>query len=307
MTSHGYFDLQVNGYAGVDFNAPGLTAESLHAACQRLQAEGVAGILATVITEEVPVMCDRLSRLAGLRAADPLAAAIVRGFHIEGPFISPVPGYVGAHPIDATRPADVQTMDRLLDAAQGLTRLVTLAPEADPQQRVIAHLANRNIRISAGHTDASLDQLRAALDAGLTLFTHLGNGCPMQMARHDNIIQRVLHLADRFWPMFIADGAHVPFYVLANYLHRVGLDRAIVVTDAISAAGNGPGTYQLARHTVKVGEDLVVRSADGTHLVGSAGPMPHVVLNLREQLHLSDGQITKLLVTNPRTALGMKD
>ena len=86
-------------------------------------------------------------------------------------------------------------MKRLLDAAGGLTKVVTLAPERDPGFRVTRMLARKNVIVSAGHSDASVDQLQAAIDAGLAMFTHLGNGCPMQMHRHDNIIQRVLSLS----------------------------------------------------------------------------------------------------------------
>src|SRR6202012_2804381 len=113
---------------------------------------------------------------------------------IEGPFIPSLPGYREAHPADAIRPAEVDAIKPLLDAAGGLTRLVTLAPERDSGCAVIAHLAAQSITVSAGHTDASRDELKAACDAGLTLFTHLGNGCPMQMHRYDNIVQRALSL-----------------------------------------------------------------------------------------------------------------
>src|SRR4051812_5667863 len=114
-----YFDLQVNGYAGVDFQSDDLTAAELHAACLALRADGVAGILATIITEDVAVMSRRLRRLLELRERDAVAQSIIAGFHIEGPFISPIDGYRGAHPLDAVRPADADSMRRLLDAAGG--------------------------------------------------------------------------------------------------------------------------------------------------------------------------------------------
>src|SRR5688572_27545318 len=106
MSESGYFDLQVNGYAGVDFNQDELSGEALHHACQRLRTDGVGAILATVITEQVPVMCRRLERLVTLRGQDPLSAEVIAGFHVEGPFISAKDGYRGAHPVDAVRPAN---------------------------------------------------------------------------------------------------------------------------------------------------------------------------------------------------------
>jgi N-acetylglucosamine-6-phosphate deacetylase len=256
----GYFDLQVNGYAGVDFNADGLTADALHTACTALEAGGVGGILATVITDHPEAMEGRLKTLATLRERDPLAGLLIAGLHIEGPFLNEGEGYRGAHPADAIIPASVDVMERLLDAAGGLARLVTLAPERDPGLRVTRMLARRGIIVSAGHTDAGLDALRAAADAGLTMFTHVGNGCPGLLPRHDNIIQRALSLADRLWLCFIADGVHIPLFVLRSYLRLAGYERAIIVTDAMAAAGLGAGRYTLGRRVIEVGPDLVARA-----------------------------------------------
>jgi N-acetylglucosamine-6-phosphate deacetylase len=255
-----YFDLQVNGYAGVDFNKDDLTADELHKVCVRMKSDTVESFLPTIITEHLDVMAKRLACLADLRAKDPLAKSLIPGFHIEGPFINETVGYKGAHPVDAIRPADEDAMKKLLDAAGGLTKLVTLAPERDPGLNVTRLLAKQNITIAAGHCDATTDELNAAADAGLTLYTHLGNGCPMQIHRHDNIVQRVLSLRDKITPTFIADGAHVPFFALKNYLDLVGIDRAIVVTDAIAPAGLGPGKYTLGRWELVIKEDLVARA-----------------------------------------------
>lgn len=131
-TPNGYVDLQVNGYADVDFNADALEAAEVAAVCQRLRDEGVAGILATVITADIDAMCRRLANIARVRAADRAIADMVWGIHIEGPFLNDEPGYIGAHPAACARSADVDSMQRLLDAADGLTRIVTLAPERDP-------------------------------------------------------------------------------------------------------------------------------------------------------------------------------
>lgn len=298
------FDLQVNGYGGVDFNCDDLSAEGLHQACVKLQEDGVSHILATIITEKLPLMQKRLARLAALREQDELAAKIIQGIHIEGPFINPENGYRGAHPLDAVMPADVDSMKSLLNAAGGLTKLVTLAPELDDQMRTIRYLASQNVTVSAGHCDPDLDQLKAAIDAGLTLFTHLGNGCPAEMDRHDNIIQRVLSLRDHLWLCFIADGVHIPMFALKNYLQCAGLDRCIIVTDAIAPAGLGAGTYTLSRWTLQIGQDLAARSEDGSHLVGSAISMLQVIENLQAQLGLTPVEVNQLISINPKRAIG---
>lgn len=298
-----YFDLQVNGYGGVDFNKEGLTAEELHRACARIEADGVGGFLATIITEQVDLMCRRLATLAVLRDADPLAKRLIAGFHIEGPFINETEGYRGAHPQDAIRPAGVDEMNRLLDAAGGLTRLVTLAPERDANLEVTRMLSDQGIVVSAGHCDPTVDQLRAAIDAGVSMFTHLGNGCPMQMHRHDNIVQRALSLAGKLWLCFIADGAHVPFVALGNYLRLAG-DRGLVVSDCTAPAGLGPGRYTLGRWDIVVDDDMVPRAPDRSHFLGSAITMKQSADNLRRSLQVPESAVRRLTYDNPRAALG---
>jgi N-acetylglucosamine-6-phosphate deacetylase len=298
-------DLQVNGYAGVDFNKDDLTPDELRRACERLRADGVGQILATIITEDVDRMCLRLANLARHRGRDDLAKQVIPGFHIEGPFLNETAGYKGAHPADAIHPADVDEMKRLLDAAGGLTRLVTLAPERDHGLRVTKMLSDQGVVVSAGHCDPSLEMLRAAIDAGLKMFTHLGNGCPMQLHRHDNVVQRVLSMSDKLWICFIADGAHVPFFALKNYIKTAGIDRTIVVSDAVAPAGLGPGKYTLARWELVIGEDLVARAPDGSHLVGSAVTFKRQVENLREHVGLDESQIRRVTSENPRRAVGL--
>jgi N-acetylglucosamine-6-phosphate deacetylase len=300
-----FFDLQVNGYAGVDFNGDEeLNLPVLETVCARLAEHGIEGILATIITDSLPVMEERLRRVARLRRQVPAFGKMVRGIHIEGPFISPVEGYRGAHPLDAIRQADLAAMEKLLDAADGLTRMVTLAPEQDPGFHVTRMLFKQGIAVSAGHTNASLNELKGAIDAGLTLFTHLGNGCPAVMPRHDNIVQRALSLRDQLWLCFIADGAHIPFFALKNYLQLTGTEKAIVVTDAIAAASLGPGRYTLGRWNLVIGEDLVARPPHGDHLVGSTVTMERSFRNLIDQIGLTETEARKLLVENPRKAIG---
>jgi N-acetylglucosamine-6-phosphate deacetylase len=295
-----FVDLQVNGYGGVDFNTDGLTEDGLHRACAALEGDGVVECLATIITDDLPLMCGRLRRLAALRAADPQAERLIAGIHIEGPFLNEADGFRGAHPRDAIRPASLADMERLLDAAEGLTRVVTLAPERDAHLTVTRALADRRIVVSAGHCDPTLDELRAAADAGLSMCTHVGNGCPMQLHRHDNVIQRMLSLSDRLWLCFIADGVHVPFVALGNYLKLAGPEHCIVVTDAIAAAGLGPGRYRLGRWDLDIGDDMVARSPDRSHFVGSAVTMRQSAANLHDALSLPDSTIRQVTSENPR-------
>ena len=297
----GYIDLQVNGYGGVDFNADSLDGDALHATCQRLRADGVARILATIITDALPVMERRLRSIAALRGADPLTAEVITGIHIEGPFLNETPGYIGAHPAEQARPADADAMQRLLDAAGGLTRIVTLAPERDPDLRVTRMLADAGVVVSAGHCDPTLEQLDAAIEAGLSMVTHLGNGCPPLLPRHDNFIQRVLARSSHLRVGLIADGYHLPPFVLSNLLQALG-DSAFIVSDAMAAAGLGPGSYELAGQPVVVGDELVPWSADRSHFVGSACPIRRMADVLRG-IEVPDAEIHQLTVDRPAAIL----
>lgn len=300
----GAFDIQVNGYGGVDYNQDDLSADALRRSCKKLREDGVDGILATIVTEAPEKMEARLRRLVALREEDPFIGEVVVGLHIEGPFISPTDGFRGAHPLDAVCPANKDLAGRLLEAGNGLVRIFTLAPEQDPGGRTTRFLKERGVVISAGHTNASLDELRTGIDAGLSMMTHLGNGCPMLMNRHDNIIQRALHLRKDLWLSFIADGVHVPYPALQNYLDLAG-DRALITTDAMSAAGLGPGLHRISRWEVLVKDDLAAWAPDGSHLLGSAMSFPHVIRNLREKVGLSETQIQTLIADNPRKSIGM--
>lgn len=300
----GYFDIQVNGYGGVDFNQNDLPAEDLRRACEALRADGTDGILAAIVTETPAIMIARLQRLVELREQDPFIGEVIAGFHIEGPFLSPVDGYRGAHPADAIRPADIDLAARLLEAGDGHVRLLTLAPEQDADCAVTKMLTGQGVTVAAGHTDASLDQLKKSIDAGLSMMTHLGNGCPGVMARHDNIIQRVLSLREHLWLSFIADGVHVPYPALLNYLSLAGqTGRCLITTDAIAPAGLGPGRYRVSRWDMLVGEDMVARAPDGSHLLGSAMPMKQAASKLREA-GLATEQITAMTQIRPLIATG---
>ncbi len=272
-----WVDIQVNGYAGVDFNDAALTGQALHAACEAMQDDGVAHFLPTIITDAAERMESRLANLVRLIETDTLASRMVVGLHVEGPFLSPQRGYIGAHPAEHAMPANLEITKRLLAAAAGHLRLFTLAPECDPQAQTTRFLADQGVLVSAGHTNASLDDLRRGIDAGLTMFTHLGNGCPIEMHRHDNIVQRALACREDLHFGLIADGHHIPLFALENYLRLIPRERVLLTTDAIAAAGLGPGTYCLAGQQVRVTENDAPRFDDSGQLAGSAATMPMLV------------------------------
>ena len=297
------FDLQLNGYKGVDFNGDDLSAAALRRACEAVRADGGGRMLATVITDRLDRMVARIARLAALHAADPLVADVMAGIHVEGPFISPERGYVGAHPPEHVLPAGPAAAELLVAAGRGLVRLVTLAPEHDDGQATIRWLFARGILVSAGHCDVSADILERAIDAGLAAFTHLGNGCPLALHRHDNVIQRVL-AADRLrWVMLIPDAVHLPPSLVRTIIRAVGIDRVIAVTDATAAGGMGAGRFTLAGQEVVVDAEGAAWAADRSHLVGSTASMARICQVLRERVGLSEADVARVVSTNPAAAL----
>ncbi len=300
-----FFDLQINGYAGTDFCSKDVTLEEFRHACDTLKADGIEGILATLITDSVESLAAKLKKMVRFREEDAVIREMVKGFHVEGPFISPVEGYVGAHPAAWVRPAEVDSAARILEAGDGLVRLMTLAPEYDQGAATTRYLVDQGVVVSAGHCDPDFETLKGAIDAGLSMVTHLGNGCPVVLPRHDNFIQRALSFSDRLWLCFIPDGAHVPFFALRNYIKLAGLDRTIVTSDAIMAAGLGPGVYELSGEPVEIDVNGVARRPGSPNLAGSTIRGHQIPVNLKEHLHLGELEIDRLYRANPLKALGL--
>ena len=295
-------DLQLNGYRGLDFGAADLTQQRLAGICRAYRADGGGRFLATVITDSLPILERRIGALADAIERDAEIRDTVAGIHVEGPFISVERGFVGAHPPEHACEASPAAMERLFDAGRGHVRMVTLAPERDPGFRAISLLASRGVLVAAGHCDPSLELLRESCAAGLSCFTHLGNACPHLLPRHDNILHRVLACEELPFVTLIADGVHLPPFLLGAMLRWLGPDRAIVVSDATAAAGMGMGTFQLGGQAVVVGEDGAAWSADRTHLVGSTATLSDLRRVLAD-VGQTDAAIDRLITINPHRAL----
>jgi N-acetylglucosamine-6-phosphate deacetylase len=296
-------DLQLNGYRGVDFNADDLSLDCMRQACDALKADGGGRMLATVITDRLDRMVARIGRLAEFHAADAHVREALVGIHVEGPFISPLPGYVGAHPAEHVLPADPSAARQLVEAGRGLVRLLTLAPEHDRGMATTRWLAAQGVLVSAGHCDASAEHLRSAVEAGLSCFTHLGNGCPLMLHRHDNIIQRVLAADGLKWVMLIPDAIHLPPPLVRTIVRAVGIDRVIAVSDATAAAGMGAGRFKLAGREVLVDAEGAAWAPDRSHLVGSTASMVRVRQVLHGDVGLSAYEVSMVTEINPARAL----
>jgi len=259
----GFVDLQVNGFAGVDFGDTRLTADDVGKAAEAMARTGVTRFLPTLITSrrEDFAACARVL----VRSGHPAIA----GLHMEGPYISPHDGPRGAHPREHVRGADVEDFERRQDAAEGRIVLVTLAPEVPGAAGLIEHLVGRGVRVAIGHTAAPPDRLADAVRAGASLSTHLGNGCAQMLPRHPNVIWEQL-AADELRASFIVDGHHLPPATVKAMVRAKTEARSILVTDAVAAAGMPPGVYTLGGQQVELSASGRVAAPGAPNLAGSA-------------------------------------
>ena len=295
----GLVDIQVNGFAGIDFNAPGLSTEQVRRAVAELGATGVTRFLPTLITGPF----DRFARCARvlLEAEHPAIA----GIHMEGPYISPMDGARGAHPREHTVAASRDDFARRQDAAEGRIALVTLAPEVPGALDLIEQLVSGGVRVAIGHTDASPSVIRDAISAGATLSTHLGNGCAAVLPRHPNFIWEQL-AADDLWASIIVDGHHLPPATVKAIARAKTPQRTILVTDAIAAAGCAPGMYRIGDVDVELGSNGRVSLSGTPFLAGSAVTLPEAIGNMVRFTGVPLAEAVAMASTIPAGYLGIE-
>jgi N-acetylglucosamine-6-phosphate deacetylase len=279
MRTAGLIDLQVNGFAGIDFNAGALTPAEIDHALEAMLATGVTLCLPTIITAHPAELDQRFQALDAAIAASRLGPLMCPGYHLEGPFLNPAMGYAGCHPPDAMTAADPGLVERLESRLTRPILMVTLAPEIAGAQALVEALAKAGRIVALGHTAADFDEVSAAAEAGATLSTHLGNGMPQQLHKLVNPIFAQL-AEDRLWASFIADGIHLHPKALRSLLRAKGFERSILVTDAVSAAASRPGAYAFAGMSVELRDDGSVRQPGAANLAGSALCLDQAVRNL---------------------------
>ena len=295
-----WVDIQVNGYAGVDYNSPSTPHEEIARSIGVLHSCGVARFYPTVITGGSEDMRGALANLA--RAKDSLAeGASMDGFHVEGPHISAEEGPRGAHPKRWVRPPDLDEFHRFQDAARGQVRLVTLAPEWPEAPHYIEALRKAGVVVSIGHTNAEPRHIADAVAAGATMSTHLGNGAHTMLRRHPNYIWEQLS-EDRLTASFIGDGIHLPASFLRAAIRAKGVERSVLTTDASTPAGCPPGRYMLGEQAVDLTEDGRVVLAGQERLAGSALRMDRGVENLMRLAGLTLSEAVRLATVNPARA-----
>lgn len=295
----GFFDLQVNGFAGVDFNTPGCTPEQIQHSTDAMKRTGVVRYLPTLITASI----DRFAVCA--KALNDCDYPAIAGLHMEGPYISPEDGARGAHPRQHVVPASIEDFKRRQEAAQGRIALVTLAPEVPGALQLIEYLAESNIRVAIGHTAASAEQIHGAVKAGATLSTHLGNGCAPNLPRHPNIIWEQL-AADELLASFIVDGHHLPPATLKAMLRAKSPVRSLLVTDATAAAMSPPGSYTIGEAGIELSQSGRVAVPGASNLAGSSLSLDRAVANTVRFAGVTIDEALAMASTLPAIYIGIE-
>ena len=292
----GFFDLQVNGFAGVDFNEP-CRPEQLHHAIAAMRATGVTQCLPTIITSS------REHFASCVRPLLHFTDSAIAGIHLEGPYISPLDGARGAHPPAHVREASIEDFKYRQDAAQGRIVLVTLAPEVPNALALIEYLAGANIKVALGHTAATPEQIRDGINAGATLSTHLGNGCANLLPRHPNFIWEQL-AADELCASLIVDGHHLPAATVKAMVRVKTPARTILVTDAMAAAGCAPGIYTISGMQVELHPSGRVAAPGAANLAGSSLALHNAVANTVRFTGLPLAEVLPMASAQPANYLG---
>ena len=269
----GLVDLQINGAMGVDFNHIELLPDQVEKIAPALLKQGVTRFYPTLITGPSQTTSYLISTFKDLIKMKGLASSMLGGIHLEGPFISKEDGPRGAHPAPHCLDPDTNQVQRWQDEAEGMIRIITLAPELPGSEELIKACIKMGMVVSIGHTAAQPDQIKMAVDAGATLSTHLGNGCHQILPRHPNFLWEQL-ASDELYASMIADGFHLPDSVLKVFI-GTKKKKAILVSDGMPYTGMKPGIYNspATGRVVLTPEGKLHREGNPDLLAGSAGTL----------------------------------
>jgi N-acetylglucosamine-6-phosphate deacetylase len=300
----GLIDIQINGYMGVDFSGPDLTVEEIKKATKALWKVGVTSYFPTIITSDFSRMKKNFTILSKAKE-DPEIGSSLAGFHLEGPYISPVDGFRGAHLEKYTRKPNWQEFLILQKAAKNNIRLITVAPELDGAIQFIKKLVDSGVIVSLGHHNGSVSQIKDAVSAGARMATHLGNGCANMINRHNNPIWPQLS-NDLITPTLIADGFHLNREEIRTFYKTKGADNTILVSDALDLAGLPPGEYIRGERKLLLTPN-VVKFPDINALAGAASPISKCLEVVMDFTNCSLEDAIKMASLNPAKMFSLND
>lgn len=279
----GLVDLQVNGYQGIDFNSLELTVADVIELTFKLLAQGVTTYFPTVITNSNHHIKTCLQTIASACAESETVNNCIGGIHLEGPFISPQDGPVGAHDQQFVQAPDWRLFEEFYQASAGKIKIITLSPEWPQAVTFTKKCVQKGVLVSIGHTAASTTEIAAVVNAGANMSTHLGNGTHQMLPRHPNYIWDQL-ADDRLSACIIGDGFHLPNNVM-KVVMKVKGDKTILVSDSVSLAGMPSGSYQtpVGGEVVLTPEGKLYLKNKPNTLAGSAQTLLQGIINLYQQ------------------------
>ncbi|MCA9446669.1 MAG: N-acetylglucosamine-6-phosphate deacetylase [Candidatus Omnitrophica bacterium] len=298
----GWVDIQVNGHAGISFCSENLTLDQVSDAVDKLDQAGTTLFLPTVVTTPPETMLHCL-RVLGEACDHPDLRKHLGGIHLEGPYLSTEPGAKGAHPPEYMHPPNLEEFHRFQEAARGHIKILTLAPELEGAPAFVDRVTTEGVVCSAGHTLATYSDFRIAVDAGLRLGTHIGNGIPAEVRRHENPIFAQLAIPE-IVPSLITDGFHLPEGFIRAIFASKRDNGCLVISDQTHLAGMPPGEYLLGVTPVVLEEDGFLHMRDEPYLAGSSRTMAECMEHLNGLGFLDDNQLVDLGYRNPLKALG---
>jgi len=300
--SGGLIDIQLNGYAGIDFSADDLTPKHVTDVLPALWATGVTSFCPTLITNSPEALVRNFRVLEEARSAFPMVARMIPCYHLEGPYLSPGASR-GAHDKQWMRTPDCDEFARFQRAAGGRIGILTLAPELPKALELTRSAAKAGVRVAISHTDCNPEEIHAAVDAGATLATHLGNGCPEMINRHRAPIWAQM-VREELNASIICDGFHLPSELVRIIWRMKAPDKCILITDASHVAGLPAGRYRLVTTDVELLPSGKVVTTDGRSMAGSSLRMNRAVRNFMTLACVSLGAALEAAVSTPARFLG---
>lgn len=304
--SHGMIDMQVNGYRGIDYSGIDLNQEGIEEMCSYFRKAGTFRHVPTIITNSEERIIRNVRIIAEACASSDLIRESIAGIHIEGPFISSEDGPRGAHDKKYVRIPDVDEFNRWQEAAAGLIKIVTIAPEARNAIEFTAKVAKTNVHVAIGHCAPSPTEIDALINSGADLSTHLGNGSHAVLPRLRNYIWEEL-ARDELAAGVIADGYHVPAAVLKCFARVKGINRIILVSDTAPVGGLEPGPYKWGDIDVEVCNDGHVALAGTSLLAGAGALLDHDVSVFMNATDISLEEVLRTVTVNPAKVLGVEE
>jgi N-acetylglucosamine-6-phosphate deacetylase len=304
----GLIDNQVNGFAGVSFTFGGgeLTAEGIKKATGELWKAGVTTYLPTLTTNGFEVLKKNFTILGKIKD-DPALHGSIPGFHLEGPYISPVDGYRGAHPVKYVRKPDWNEFMQLNEASGNNILQVTLAPEIEGAPEFISKCVEKGIVVALGHHNASTEMIRDAVDRGARIATHLGNGCANMINRHVNPLWPQL-ADDRLMISIIGDGFHLLPEEIRVFYKVKGPEKTIITSDVTGYGSLPPGKYVTEDgDSIELTREGMLRYPAQNVLYGSASPLKKGVGNVMKVTGCSLKEAIQMSSTNPARLYGLDD